>query len=118
MEIKMEAVPGKFAICKIKTQLSIPYWATSSSLLSVTRYQDEFSIVAEENVVPPNVESNGGWSAMRVQGVLDFSQVGILAAITKKLADAEISVFAVSTFNTDYILVKSENFEKALQILS
>lgn len=70
------------------------------------------------NLVPKNaLECDHGWKAFRIQGILDFSQIGILSKISTLLAEKEIGIFALSTFNTDYILTKKENYEKAILTL-
>lgn len=80
---------------------------------------EENSLVCMTECVPENVtEQDDGWKAFRIQGVLDFSLIGILSKISSILALNEIGIFAASTFNTDYIFVKQENFEKALKTLS
>ena len=81
--------------------------------------EEELSLVCSTGSVPDNVRSrDDGWRAFRIQGGLDFSLIGILSRITTLLADNKIGVFAVSTYNTDYILTKKECFEKALKILA
>lgn len=115
--IELESLPGRLAICKIKHQLSLPYWASTAQFFSATRSADEFSIVVDEAVVPPNVESHKGWRAIRVKGKVDFSETGILARLTAPLAKAKISIFAISTFDTDYLLVQEANLAAALKLL-
>ena len=76
-------------------------------------------LVCKTDDVPQNtIERDDGWRGFRIQGVLDFSLIGILSKLSAILAENNIGIFAVSTFNTDYILVKAENFEKALKVLS
>ena len=80
---------------------------------------EEISLVCKTDDVPQNtIERDDGWRGFRIQGVLDFSLIGILSKLSAILAENNIGIFAVSTFNTDYILVKAENFEKALKVLS
>jgi hypothetical protein len=91
--------------------LSAPYIFIGST-------DEEKSLVCPIQLVPDNtVERDDGWKAFRIEGTLDFSLIGILAAISKVLADGGIGIFAISTFNTDYILTKAENFEKAIKAL-
>ena len=85
----------------------------------IGRTDDEFSLVCRTEDTPAEtIEREDGWKGFRIRGVLDFSLVGILAKISGILAENRIGIFAVSTYNTDYILVKQENFEKALQVLA
>lgn len=80
---------------------------------------EERSLVCSSADVPANtVERDDGWKAFRIQGVLDFSLIGILSKLSGLLAENEIGIFAISTYNTDYILTKKENYQKALNILS
>ena len=104
-----------FSICKVADyegiDLSAPYIFIGST-------DEEKSLVCPIQLVPDNtVERDDGWKAFRIEGTLDFSLIGILAAISKVLADRGIGIFAISTFNTDYILTKAENFEKAIKAL-
>ncbi len=104
-----------FSICKVADyegiDLSAPYIFIGST-------DEEKSLVCPIQLVPDNtVERDDGWKAFRIEGTLDFSLIGILAAISKVLADGGIGIFAISTFNTDYILTKAENFEKAIKAL-
>ena len=85
----------------------------------VGKTDDEISLVCATEDAPSNtVEREDGWKAFRIQGVLDFSLIGILSKISTILADNQIGIFAVSTYNTDYILVKEQNFERALAALA
>ena len=85
----------------------------------IGKTDEEVSLVCiTENTPADALEREDGWKAFRIQGVLDFSLVGILAPIAELLADNKIGIFAVSTYNTDYILVKNENFDKAMSVLS
>lgn len=85
----------------------------------IGKTDEEISLVCETIQTPENTsERDDGWKAFRIQGVLDFSLIGILSKISSVLAENKIGIFAVSTFNTDYILIKQENFEKALQVLA
>ena len=84
----------------------------------IGKTDEESSLVCITENVPPNVlKRDDGWKAFRIQGVLDFSLIGILSEISAILAERGISIFAVSTYNTDYILIKKENYKKALEAL-
>ena len=104
-----------FSICKVTDyetiDLSSPYFFTAST-------DEEKSLVCPTRSVPANtVERNDGWRAFRIDGTLDFSLIGIIAKISKVLADGGVGIFAISTFNTDYILTKSESFDLAIHLL-
>ena len=101
--------------CKVT---SIADLDLSKEFFFIGKTDEELSLVCiTEDVPDETIEREDGWKAFRIQGVLDFSLVGILSKISGILADNEIGIFAVSTFNTDYILVKEENFERALSVL-
>ena len=100
-------------VCKLEGMTMLP-----EGLCFFARTDEEISLVCETVYVPENTTAReDGWRAMRVVGELDFSLVGILAGISEILAENRIGLFAVSTYNTDYILTKTENFERALDVL-
>ena len=113
MELKI--INQDFSICKVEDLSQIDY---SDKFCFVSKTDEEFSLVCNTNLVPQNViECDNGWKAFRIQGVLDFSLIGILSRISTLLAENKIGIFAVSTYNTDYILTKEENFDKSIKIL-
>lgn len=113
MEIKV--IQYKFTVCKVK-DYSLVNLDSDYSFIGKT--DEERSLVCITSDVPSNViERDDGWKAFRIQGVLDFSLIGILSKISNILAEHEIGIFAISTFNTDYILTKKENYQKALTVL-
>ena len=107
-----------FAISKLDKGAPIPEWASSGGWWSVTRTDDELSVVCPERLVPAEVISNRGWKCLKVSGPLDFALTGVLASLLKPLAEARISVFSVSTFDTDYLLVKTERLAASVRLLS
>ena len=110
-------LPDTFAICRLAPDAAIPTWATAGSFFSVTRTLDELSVVCLQSLVPEKVRCESGWRCLRVAGAMDFSQVGVLASLVGPLADAGISIFAISTFDTDYLLVKQADFEEVTAVL-
>lgn len=109
--------PGPYCICRLPPAEALPSWAVSAEFCSITRTPEELSIVCEQEVVPSHIEANRGWRLLRVQGRLDFSLVGVLAGLTTTLANANVSVFAVSTHQTDYLLVQNEAVDRAVAAL-
>jgi hypothetical protein len=105
------------AVCRLDAKAPQPSWLAPCEFFSVTRTRDELSIVCPQDVVPPDVKCERGWRCLRVAGTLDFGIVGILASLTAPLAEAGISVFAISTFDTDYLLIKDEFLDKAMASL-
>ncbi|MCQ2408987.1 MAG: ACT domain-containing protein [Clostridia bacterium] len=111
----IEKIDGVFSICKVENFSKINM---DEDFLFTAKTDEEYSVVIKGTRTPINtIKCDRNYKMMRIQGELDFSLVGILSKITGILADVGIPVFAVSTFNTDYILVKGENFEKALAFL-
>ena len=108
--------PG-LAICRFSPDAAIPARLGESDFVSITRTPDELSIVCGENSIPDDVEAERNWRLIKVMGPLDFSLTGILASLISPLADAGISIFAISTFDTDYLLVKKDTMKRALGIL-
>ncbi len=109
-------LPDTFSICRLDPNAPIPDWA-KGDFVSITRTPDELSIVCEQDRVPSDVQLESGWRCLQVAGKLEFSIVGVIASLTTVLAEAGISVFVVSTFNTDFLLVKEQDLEKAVAVL-
>ena len=115
VRITLETLKPRFSVCKVTDYAGIdlmqPFCFAGTT-------DEENSLVCPESLVPENTtERDDGWRGFRISGQLDFSLIGILARISKILASNEIGIFAISTFNTDYILTKEENFEKAMNVL-
>jgi hypothetical protein len=106
-----------FAICRLGNDLPIPPWATLGDFISITRTADELSIVCRQDAVPEGFLCERGWRCLRAAGVLPFSAVGVLASLTTPMADARVSIFAVSTYDTDYLLVKDTDLRAAVEAL-
>ena len=113
MEIKK--IDHNFSVCQVEDYSLVNL---NSEYSFIGKTDEEKSLVCITDEVPANViQQDDGWKAFRIQGVLDFSLIGILAKIAAALADNGISIFAVSTYNTDYVLMKKENYQKALDVL-
>jgi len=117
MNLELTVLGDVFAICRLAPDASIPAWGTSGPFVSVTRTPDELSLVCLQDAVPQGVRCERAWCCLRVQGPLDFSLVGVLAALVSPLAEAGLSVFAVSTFDTDYLLVREREMQQAIEAL-
>ena len=115
--LELSLLPERFAISRLAVDSPIPGWATHGPFFSVTRTGDELSIVTELSRVPANVKSQSGWRVLKVHGPFVLSEIGVLAALATPLAEAKISLFAVSTFDTDYLLVASETLSAAIAAL-
>jgi hypothetical protein len=110
-------LPETFAICRLPCDAPVPPWATGISLTSVTRGSAELSIVCPEGYVPREVTAERGWQGLCLAGKLNFSLVGVLASLLQPLADVDIPVFVLSTFTTDYVLVRASDLQRAVIVL-
>ena len=117
-KLKLSILPNLLSVCQLKSDSKIPGWTQKSSFFCVTRTSDELSLVCDQSIVPSDIKRVDNWRAFKVLGPLDFSQIGIIASISKCLADNKISIFAISTYDTDYFLVENKNFEAARKVLT
>ena len=114
--MKLKTIPFDLTVCKLADVSSIDL---NGEFFFIGRTDEEISLVCRTEDTPDNtVRRDDGWKGFRIEGELDFSLIGILSKISSILADNRIGIFAVSTYNTDYILVKKENFDKALSALA
>lgn len=114
--MELKRLDGSFTVCKLPSTETIDL---SKDFYFIGKTDEEISLVCLTEDTPEHTtEREDGWKGFRIQGVLDFSLMGILAKIAGILAENAISIFAVSTYNTDYILVKEENYEKSLEVLA
>lgn len=118
MRLQLRILPGVFAVCRLTADAELPEWAMAGEFRSISWTHDELSIVCEESLVPPDVRAERGWRAFMIEGPLDFQLTGILLKVAQPLAEAGISIFAVSTFDTDYVLVKEEQFAQSREALA
>lgn len=110
--MKLKVINEVFSVCKIKDVNEVNF---ADSFCFIGKTDEELSLVCATRYVPSvTLEREDGWRGFRIEGVLDFSLIGILSKLSTILAEEGIGIFAISTFNTDYILTKEENFEKAL----
>ncbi len=116
--LPLELLPDTLAICRLDARAPVPGWAEQSSgFLTVSRTAEELSITAIQRAVPVDLPCERDYRALRVRGPLPLNLVGILAAIADPLAEAGLSIFAISTYDTDYVLVKARDLEVALETL-
>ena len=113
--MELKTIEHKLSVCKVTDLSDIDL---SSDFFFIGKTDEELSLVCKTEDVPQNTtEREDGWRGFRIQGVLDFSMIGILSKLSGILAEHKIGIFAVSTYNTDYILVKEENFDRSLEVL-
>lgn len=115
--LKIVAVPGRFAVCRLLSDAQIPAWANAGHFVSVTRTPDELSIVCAEASVPAGVQCERGYAGIRVAGTLAPEMVGVLASMAGPLADAGIPILAIGTYDTDYVLVRADDLARAMEAL-
>ena len=114
--MNLKILPQAFTVCQVSDASAVDF---SQAFVFFSKSDEEFSLVCETSAVPASALSReDGWRGFRVDGVLDFSLVGILAKLSGLLADQGISIFAVSTYNTDYIFIKANVFDRAILALS
>lgn len=107
----------RLAICRFTPDTLIPIWATASPFFAITRTTEELSVVCSSALIPDEISCQSDWCSLRIVGTLDFSWTGILVAVAEPLAANGISIFAISTYDTDYILVQSDQLSTAIQVL-
>lgn len=117
-ELELTLLPDMFAVARFDPNADIPDWASTESFISITRTQDELSIVSRERLIPPRVQAQRGFRCLQVMGPLEFSEVGILASLAQPLAEAGVSVFVISTYDTDFLFIPSDKLEVGLSVLS
>jgi hypothetical protein len=115
--VSLTLLPDAMAICRLDAKSAIPSWAVEADWWSVTRTRDELSVVCAEARIPAGVTASRGWRVLQFDGPLPLDQTGILASVTAPLAAAHVSVFALATFNTDYVLIPSAQRAAAIDAL-
>jgi len=115
--LSLTVLEERLSICRLDAGEKIPAWATGTPFFSVTRTRDELSVVCPEDVVPESIPRELGCRALKLEGPFELSMVGVLASIAVPLAEAGASIFAVSTFDTDYVLVEEGQLDLAVDTL-
>jgi len=116
--LRLTILPERLAIARLEPDSAVPEWAASPGFCAVTRTPDELSIVCEEASVPRGVTDERGWRALKIVGPLGFDEVGVLLSLAAPLAEAGVSVFVISTYETDYVLVRDGQLEAAISALT
>jgi hypothetical protein len=114
--LQLELLAGTFAVCRLDPAAPPPPWA-AGSFVSLTRTDAELSVVCPAEGVPAGVAAEGGWRALRVRGPLGFGMTGVLASLASPLASTGVSIFVVSTYDTDYLLVQERDLDRARHAL-
>jgi hypothetical protein len=116
--LNLSVLSGRYAVLRFAPNAEIPAWAICGEFFSVTRSKDELSVVCGLENLPAGERAGKEWRVLKVHGPFSFDEIGVLASLVQPLANEKVSVFAISTFDTDYLLVPSEQFEKAVLTLS
>ena len=117
--LTLAPLPGLYAICRLPSGAAMPTWAGSGPFRSVTSTRDELSIVCSQDGVPDGVQADRGWRCLQVEGPFDLEgAIGVLAALSAPLAGAGLGIFVVSSYDTDYLLVKEAQFARAAEALA
>jgi len=116
--LTLTVLAGTYAVSRFDSKAQIPEWAAKGgTFLTISRTDEELSIVSEDGLVPNGIRSERGWCCLRVHGPLDFATTGVLSSISSCLSERNISVFAISTYDTDYFLLKHSELSRACEAL-
>ena len=117
MSLDLDLFASPYAVCRLAPGAAVPEWAENDELLSVTRTAEELSVVCPLDKVPEGVRCERDFRVLKIRGPLDFGMIGVLAGLAGPLADAGISIFVLSTFDTDILLVKQEDLGRTAEVL-
>lgn len=116
-KLNLKLLKGEYSVCRFDKNDEIPKWIFNEEFFSITKTEDELSIVCLQDNIKENIKCEKGWKVLKIEGPLDFSLIGILSRISTLMANNDISIFAISTYDTDYILIKEESINKAIKVL-
>jgi hypothetical protein len=116
--VKLFTLDELYAVVRLEPDAELPDWVRSGHFWSATRSDAELSIVCREEDVPADASAERGWCALELAGPLDFSLTGVVAALVTPLAEAEVPIFVLSTFETDYLLVRERDLERSVDALA
>jgi uncharacterized protein len=114
----LELLAGSYAVCRLDPGEPLPAWTAGGPFVSVTRTEAELSVVCPQEAVPTGVRAEPGWRCLRVQGPLGFGMTGVVASLAGPLASSGVSIFVVSTYDTDYLMVQERDLGRALDALT
>ncbi|OJJ14472.1 hypothetical protein BKI52_42585 [marine bacterium AO1-C] len=117
-QLTFELLSGIYSLCRLEPHEGVPNWVYLSAFYSITKSKEELSIVCEEYLVPNDVTVEESWRLLRIKGTLDLSLTGITAKFSTPLADAGINICVIATYDTDYLMVKSDKILDTLNTLS
>ena len=117
-QLQLSLLKDKYGICTLPNTAPIPDWALTQSLASITRTEKELTIVCRLEILPSQYQSDLKWRCFKIDGSFDLNQIGVISSISSPLADAGISIYVISTYDTDYFLIQEQNLEQTISILS
>lgn len=115
--IKLQILGGEYGVARLDSSDMMPAWADGSGFVSISRSDDELSVVCLQSRIPQDVEMDGGWSCLKFQGPFAFNETGVVLSVIEPLSTNGIGIFVVSTFDGDHLLVKSSDLAKARDLL-
>ncbi len=115
--LKLIILAQRLAVCRLEVSAPIPEWAGGESFLSISRTRDELSVICEEHLVPAGFQASRGWRGFKIVGPLDLDLVGILVSVAVPLAQSNVGILPVGTYETDYILVRDRHLNDAIKAL-
>jgi len=116
--LNLSLLPYEYAVCRLHPDEHIPYWALLGDFVSLTRTPEELSIICRQDNVPADIQAERGWKCVQVHGAFDFATAGVNASLALPLAEADISVLAVATYATEYLLVQEKHVERAIRVMA
>ena len=117
VRVRLKPLSGRYAVSRLEAKASIPGWADGPGFVSITRTEDELSVVCLQDRVPDGVKHDRDWVALKLQGPFAFDETGIVLSVIKPLSENELGIFLVSTFDGDHLLVKAKDEAKARGLL-
>lgn len=115
--VTLEQLPGDYAVARLGRGEQVPAWADGEGFVSISRSDEELSVVCRSDRMPASVRDDSGWTCIKFRGPFAFDETGIALAVIRPLSEADIGIFLVSTFDTDYLLIKSGNVARARELL-
>ncbi|RAL96375.1 MULTISPECIES: ACT domain-containing protein [Agrobacterium] len=116
--VKLRLLEGTYGVARLSADASIPAWADGTGFLSISRTDDELSVVCRQERIPHDVKADTGWNCLKLQGPFAFDETGIVLSVIEPLSTNDIGIFVVSTFDGDHLLVKSKDLEKTFELLA
>jgi len=116
--LTLDLLEGNFVICRLSPSSSLPSWAFTGPFISITKTNDELSIITiDDNRLPKDIQCERNWKCFKLKGPFPFDMTGVLSSILNPLAKADIAILAISTFDTDYVMIKEKNLQIAIDVL-